>query len=315
MFELRRLPILLALLVVALVGTLITAASGQESWPAPLSGGCSSGSSAAGTFPVTFVSGGLQRSALVHVPVSALGHKAPLVVALHGAHRSGPLMESYSGLSRVADHSGFVVVYPSALGAPPFWTLGATPVAGQADDVAFVRELVARLQSGACLDATRTYAMGVSNGGGLAGRLACDASDRFAAVVVVAGGTGHLPPCRPDRPVSVLDIHGTDDPVVPYRGRLDDDEPGGVPGWVMRWAQRDGCPPMPLRRRVLPKVLREDWQPCRGGAAVAHIEVVGGEHAWPGATPPDPGPQSGLSAGWEAWRFVSGHRLAPAPRR
>jgi poly(3-hydroxybutyrate) depolymerase len=58
--------------------------------------------------------------------------------------------------------------------------------------------------------------------------------------------------------------------------------------------------------------VRLDWAGCRGAAEVAHLRLVGGTHAWPGADPPDPGPQLGVSASEEAWRFLRGHRLSPA---
>lgn len=278
-------------------------------WPASLAQQCGRGGQA-GFFPLALASGGAQRTALLQVPRRALGRRVPLVVVLHGAHRSGPFMPRYSGIDHIAGAAGFVAVYPSALGTPPFWNLGA-PDARHADDVSFITDLVDRLQASGCVDPARTYAVGVSNGGGLAARLACEDSDRFAAVTVVAGGTGHLPPCRPDRTVSMLEIHGTDDRVVPYRGKPDDDAPGGVAAWVAAWAQRDGCRVRAAVRRIAPDALRYDYPGCAGGAAVAHIVILHGEHAWPGATPPDPGPSGGISAGLEAWRFMQAHVLSP----
>lgn len=277
-------------------------------WPAALARDCGRGARA-GFFALAMTSGGRERTALLQVPRRALGRRVPLVVVLHGAHRSGPFMPRYSGFDHVAGAGPFVAVYPSAVGTPPFWNLGAVTPA-HADDVGFIRDLVDRLQAGGCVDPARTYAAGVSNGGGLAARLGCDASDRFAAVVVVAGGVGHLPPCRPDRPVSMLEIHGTDDRVVPYDGRPDDDTPGGVPGWVAAWAARDGCRPAPRGKTIARGTVRYDYAGCAGGSAVSHIAIEHGQHAWPGATPPDPGARSALSAAQLAWRFMQPHVLA-----
>src|SRR3954462_12898134 len=150
------------------------------------------------------------RSALVHLP-RRRGGPLPLIVALHGAYGTGAFMERYSGLSRLADREGFAVVYPDAAGS--FWRISA----GGAD-VRFIDALLDRVRGGGCFDAGRVSAVGVSNGAGMAARFACAGDDRLAGVVAVAGAYGPLPACRARRPLSLLEIHGTADAVVPYRG-------------------------------------------------------------------------------------------------
>jgi polyhydroxybutyrate depolymerase len=229
-----------------------------------------------------------------------------LVIALHGAYRSGAFMERYTGLSRLADREGFAVAYPDASSSTRhFWTLhpGRGP-----DDVAFISALIDRAVGAGCVDAARVSAVGVSNGGGLAALLACEASGRLAAIVAVAGGYGDLPECRPDRPLSVLEIHGTADRVVPYHAQR-----GDVLEWLRAWARRDGCAAATRRRAVVPGVTRMDWRGCASRTRVAHLAIRGGEHAWPGANPPDPGPRVGLSATDETWRFLRTlRRVRPA---
>jgi polyhydroxybutyrate depolymerase len=234
------------------------------------------------------------RTALVHLPRAGRG-PYPLLLALHGSHGSGAFMERYSGFSRIADRAGFSAVYPDAMG--PSWR-----ISGADTDVRFLDALLDRLLAGSCFDATRVYAAGVSNGGGMAARLACAGDDRLAGLVTVAGGYSTLPACCARRPLSVLEIHGTADGIVPY--------PGAVLPWVRGWAARDGCAPRSRRTPLGAHVLRLDWSSCRGGVAVAHLRLVGGHHAWPGAHPPDPGPSFGVSASATAWRFLRGRRLA-----
>jgi polyhydroxybutyrate depolymerase len=242
------------------------------------------------------------RSALVHVPSGRHG-RVPLILALHGAYADGAFMERYSGLSRLADRNGFGVVYPDAVG--PQWLISAAE--GTAD-VQFLDVLLDQVLGGGCFDARRVSAVGVSNGAGMAARLACSGDDRLAGLVAVAGAYGPLPPCEAHRPLSVLEIHGTADAVVPYRGSPQD--PGSdVVGWVDAWAARDACAAVPRRTRKSQDVLRFDWTRCRNGTAVAHLQLIGGTHAWPGADPPDPGPQLGVSASQEAWGFLRGRRL------
>lgn len=248
------------------------------------------------------------RTALIRVPAGAAGRAAPLVVAFHGGGASGRFMMGYSGLARVSDRAGFIAVFPDATGAHRFWNLNATT---GPDDVGFAEALIERVATVACVDPGRVFAVGVSNGGGLAARIGCELSERVAGIVVVAGGFGRLPACHPRRPVSVLEIHGSDDGSVPYRGDPEDGHAGDVRAWLAGWAHRDGCAGAGPPRRVAPRALRTDWRGCGENSALAHIEVLGGGHQWPGATPPDPGPASTFSAAQQAWAFLAPLR---APR-
>ena len=267
----------------------LVAASAQAAGPAGAGRACGLPGGATGRVAV----GG--RTALVHLPRTGRG-ALPLLLALHGSHGTGAFMERYSGLSRIADAAGFAVVYPDADGTS--WRIH-----GADTDVRFLDALLDGLLSGGCFDAERVYATGVSNGGGMAARFACAGDDRLAGLVSVAGGYSTLPACRARRPLSVLEIHGTADAIVPY--------PGAVLSWVRAWVARDRCAPRTRRTRVSAHVLRLEWAGCREGVAVAHLRLVGGHHAWPGAHPPDPGPSFGVSASVQAWRFLRGRRLAP----
>ena len=286
-----------------------TAAADVPATKAAPTRACGRSPAGAGAFTQALVSGGRQRTALVDVPRAATSGPAPLLLAFHGSGGTGQFMRGYSGLSRVARSAGFVAVYPSAAG--PRWNLEEAEDPQRADDVRFVRELIDQLGGRVCFDKTRVYAAGVSNGGGFAALLGCRLSHRIAAIAAVAGGYGDLPPCGPDRPVSVLEIHGTQDQVVPYDGR---DGRGAARQFAADWAGRDGCAPDPRERQIAANTVRFDWRSCAAGASVAHIELIGGAHAWPGATPPDRGPASAIAAAPVIWQFVAPHRLAPAAR-
>jgi polyhydroxybutyrate depolymerase len=240
------------------------------------------------------------RTAVVQVPARA-PRRAALVLAFHGTGGSGPFMKGYSGLGRLAEREGFVVAYPTSERDPDQWSLGENPRGD--DDLELVDTIIARLVASGCADPRRIYAVGVSNGGRFASRLACDRSDRIAAVVSVAGADG-VPRCAPERPVSILEIHGTEDQVVPYNV---------VVPWVRAWARRDGCPRTARRQARGTGLTQLSWGPCRGGTEVAHLRIVAGRHQWPGASPPDPGPATPLSAAEEAWRFLRTKRLAAEP--
>jgi polyhydroxybutyrate depolymerase len=264
--------------------------------PAPLTTGCAAPGK---TTRITLdVPGQGSRSAVVHVPRKH-GKHMPLVMALHGQGGTGSFMEQYSGLSRRADRAGFAVVYPDSVG--PRWKIAE----GEGDaDVDFLETLIDRLVAAGCFDPDRVSVVGVSNGGGMAARLACHDDDRLAALVSVAGSYRTLPDCTRRRPLSVLEIHGTRDQVVPYWG----DARSDIVGWVRRWAARDGCQASTTRTSLASNVLRFDWSRCTRGPAVAHLRVVDGIHTWPGSDPGNPTPDRQISAADETWRFLAGKR-------
>lgn len=230
----------------------------------------------------------------------------PVVLAFHGAGGSGEFMSDYSGFSALADREHFLVVYPTAAGERHFWTLNAADKT-KPDDVGFIRALLQTLPTRICMDAARVYATGVSNGGGFAARLGCVLSSRLAAIAPVAGGYRSLDPCQPDRPVSVLEIHGSADPVVPYDGKPPDYK-GSVPRFLANWASLNHCPAPAAPIFVGPGTQRFDWGPCEDRTEVLHLKLSGVGHTWPGS---DDSRSAPIAAERTVWRFFRGRVLAP----
>jgi polyhydroxybutyrate depolymerase len=263
---------------------------------------------------VALLVGARERTALVHVPAGIpAGRRAALVLALHGVGGNGAQMERYSGFSRVADNAGFVVAYPSSSG--PFWN--STASRKLPDDVHFLSQLITYLQQRLCLEAGRVYAAGVSNGGGMVALAGCALSTRLSGFASVAGGYDGQPACRPARPESVLEIHGTADQIVPYFGAGGHPTSDGLPPFVERWVSRDRCVGRPAVTRPATRTTSLRWRRCAAGVQVKHIRIAGGRHQWPGATPPDPGPRSTFCAACTIWSFFSRLRTGPRswPRR
>jgi polyhydroxybutyrate depolymerase len=289
----------LVAVVVALGAAFDASSTPASPTPAPLTTGCAA--PAGKTTRITLdIPGQGRRSAVVHVPRKHRKHM-PLVMALHGQGGTGSFMEQSSGLSRGADRAGVAVVYPDSVG--PRWKIAE----GEGDaDVDFLEILIDRLVAAGCFDPERVSVVGVSNGGGMAARLACHDDERLAALVSVAGSYRTLPDCTRRRPLSVLEIHGTRDQVVPYWG----DARSDIVGWVRRWAARDGCRASTTRSSPAASVLRFDWSHCRPGTAVAHLRVVNGIHTWPSSDPANPTADRQISAADETWRFLAGRRRA-----
>jgi polyhydroxybutyrate depolymerase len=246
-----------------------------------------------GTKSGSLAMAGGTRTYLIHVPPNYDGKKPlPLVLVLHGGGGGGQSAEKMTGMSAKADKENFLVAYPNGDGIleSHLLTWNSGNCCGYAqkhniDDTAFLRVLIDKLERDYAVDSKRVYATGISNGGMMSHRLACEAADKIAAVGPVAGALNL--DCRPSAPVSIIAIHGTADQNVLYDGGIGknqfgparDDRP--VAYAISFWVKEDGCAPAPQRNEN--SVLRTDiYADCRNGTGVALYTVVGGGHAWPG---------------------------------
>ncbi|NYJ37072.1 CE1 family esterase [Nocardiopsis aegyptia] len=260
----------------------------------------------------SIASGGLDRSYRLHLPDDySEDHAWPVVMAFHGRGNTGAGTEEFSGLSELPA----VVVYPEGVVGSgdrerQAWQ-GAPYSAPGVDDVAFTRDLLDTLEADLCVDQRRVYATGKSNGGGFTGILACAASDRITAIAPVAGAfyPNDLG-CDPERPVPVIEFHGTDDATIPYDGNVGRGLPA-IQDWSADWARRNGCRPAPRTTRTEPDITTHHWRGCDRGAQVRHVAIDGGGHTWPGADSYSGGGHTTqtIEAHEELWRFISRHRL------
>jgi polyhydroxybutyrate depolymerase len=240
---------------------------------------------------------------VLHIPPHAVAGLA-LVLALPGAGQTASGFASYTGYSRLADERRFIVAYPTATGERPFWNISGTS-AGKPDDVAYLRSVIAAALQVTCADRTRVGVTGVSNGGGMSARMACDAADLVSAAAPVAGGYGSLPDCHPSQPVAIMEIHGTNDRVVPYAGKGAGGF-GAVPRFLAQWLRLDGCPRKSARRTPTPGVDELRWAPCSAGTAVVHERIRDADHGWPGMD--DERGRNGFSSTAQTWAFLSAYR-------
>lgn len=215
---------------------------------------------------------GQTRSYLVTTPGGT--EPLPLVVALHGIIEGPEVHSLHTGLGEFGVEHGFVTVFPRGRGEPISWDASA---AEGNPDLDFVDEVVANVAARRCIDESRVYATGLSNGAMLASTLACVRTDRFAAIAPVAGVLAPAE-CDPSRPLPLLTTHGTEDPVLAFH------ELGGngVIGQVDAWAQRNGCDPEPTEAPAGESVVHRTYD-CPPDAAVELYVVEGGGHTWPGS--------------------------------
>jgi polyhydroxybutyrate depolymerase len=259
----------------------------------PSSVTCAGKTGATGDLTLNLTSGGFARDSLLHVPSSYdPGKGAMLVLNFHGFSSNAAEQVLLTSMNTEADARGFVVATPDGLGNG--WNAGDCCTELQpsnVDDVQFTRDLLALVESQYCIDPSRVYATGMSNGGFLSHRLACALSDTIAAVAPVAGVLGIDPTtCVPTRPVPILDFHGTADPVVPYDGG-----PAAklVPGVTFRsvpttmdfWRGANACLGAATVDYQFGTATCTRWSDCAGGADVELCTLVGEGHEWPGGLP------------------------------
>lgn len=242
------------------------------------------------------------REALIDARPEA--RDAPMLIVLHGG-LAGPLtVRRRAGVSLASQ--GWVVAWPYAVGD---WNDGRVDHAGKpydtADDIGFLRKMIAELSEREIVDADRVFVAGPSIGGVMALRLYCDAPDLVAGVAVAIASFPEGTDCNqgPARPV--IYIHGTEDDIMPPDG-------GRIGGWnplvrdrgfvrtvdetLQFIARRNACDG--YDEAMLPDLVVEDestvaLRTYRGCAApVEHYVVQGGGHTWPGA------PESRLGRRW-----------------
>lgn len=270
-----------------------------------------------GTTEATITVAGTPRTFRIHVPPSYERNKAtPVVMLFHGGGGSAKqLEEDSSKMNPVADREGFLAVYPNGSGVIKTWNGGiccGRAVEDNVDDVAFVAALLDHLESKMCTDKRRIFATGMSNGGILSHRLACELSSRIAAVAPVAGTIG-VSECKPTRAVPILHVHGSLDGHVPPQGG----EGCGpsktsfvsVPATMEGWRQRNGCGTETTSYLEQGDGKCAAYAGCRAPVVLCTIE--GGGHSWPGGEPkagvadcPADGAQSSTFFASEAiWKF------------
>ncbi len=185
-----------------------------------------------------------------------------------------------SGFKAKSDAEGFIIVHPQ--GHENSWNGGiccgvAAWVLGL-DDVGLALAIVNEVSSVANIDLSRIYATGLSNGGAMTQRIACDAAHVFAAALPVSFPLGLVPfsQCQPSQPIAVNHFHGLQDTTVPYN------EPNGFfppsPDSFAYWGQANGCDPNSLTVTFDDGMGAscETFLSCQDGVEVTLCSLVGG---------------------------------------
>lgn len=274
---------------------------------------------------VKIVVDGRNRNYILHTPATPPAGAMPLIVVLHGGHGSDGNAQRSFGFDAHADARGFAVAYGDGVRSSWADGRGTTPAEQDGvDDKRFLAALVADAATRLAIDPARVYLAGMSNGGMMSFRMACETASPFRGYAMVAANVPEpiAPSCAPLATRPVLTINGTEDPLVPPEGG---DCCGGGPilgqggrvisvdasAEIFRLAK--GCAVTPEIELLPPEVddgtyvEQRQWTGC--GSAFLAYRVHGMGHAWPPRSPrlPSSGSASAnLDATAEIVRFFLG---------
>lgn len=266
----------------------------------------------------SIISGGIYRTYRLYVPAIYTGTSArPLVFNLHGYTSSALAQQQYTIFEPIADTANFLMVFPQGTKDGSNQTYWNAEISGTGvNDIQFLSNLIDSLSAQYNIDANRIYSCGLSNGGFMSQSLACELSNRIAAIASVAASMYTIQygsNCHPTRPLPVMQISGTADGTVPYNG-------GGVfmhvDSVVKYWVTKNGCNPTAIFSNV-PNVNSGDGCTAERyvyssgllGSSVELFKVIGGGHTWPGSPFIIGVTNQDFSASKEIWRFFRQYRL------
>ncbi len=253
------------------------------------------------------------RSYRLFVPSELPTGSVSLVLVLHGGFGTPAQVADQTGFDAAAEEHGFLAVYPE--GMLRTWNAGGCCGWSQQsglDDVGFLVALIDDLTARYGVEPTRVYATGMSNGGMMAYRLACEAPDRVAAVAPVAATL--FTDCAPSEAVSVFHVHSELDDSVVFEGGLNtggvvfQDRPPVRDGLDL-FRATNGCEDA-ATIETAPDLVVESWGDCGEGTAVRLALTADGGHSWPGGERTsiilDP-PSDAIDATAAIWDFFAAH--------
>lgn len=264
-----------------------------------------------------------KRTFLLHLPKSyTVDKKYPLVIALHGGFGSALNLEEQSGLSIMADKENFIVVYPEGvegrLMTARTWNAGwccGFSSKSNIDDVGFIDKMLDKVIKDYPVDTNKVYVTGMSNGGFMAYRLACELSDRIAAIAPVAASMS-MEECNPVLKMPIIHFHSYNDKSVPIEGGIGEgiSKHYNLPldSLLKIWSVRNGC------SDKVDKVINNSQYTFlknnnndKASEIECYISKDGG-HSWPGGKQTKIGDPSStfVNANVLMWQFFKRHTLA-----
>ena len=237
---------------------------------------------------------GTTREYIIYVPENYNAITAlPILFSFHGLTSNMEFNYNHTNFDELAERENFIVVHPN--GIDNRWTLNAS----NNPDIDFTEALLNHLENDYRIESNRIYSTGMSNGGNFSFTLACELNNRIAAIASVTGLMlqAAIGDCIPTRPLAILHIHGTEDPIANY-------------AFVQRgldfWIEHNTTNMNPIVSNI-PDIDTQDGSTVEkyeyingeNDVEVLHLKVIGGGHQWPGNSG-----NMDINASEEVWSFL-----------
>jgi len=256
--------------------------------------------------PITDITvNGVERQYHLFVPTSSPEDPLSLLVMLMGGDAGSwkfPQQDRWEGLG---EREGIIIAFPIGKLLPPnegAWQLSTDDESHH--DIDYIEAMIEDISSRHPVDAQEVYAVGYSLGSMFSYELACQMSERFAAIASFAGTMPVSPKsCDPQRNVPLMHIHGVEDPIIAYANTWDWkswDSVGtmrDVPSLVQFWHDRYNC--QDANRTESEGEVHFVYDSCEQGARVEHYRLETQGHGWPESL-------NGVSTHRVIWSFLSG---------
>jgi len=261
---------------------------------------------------------GMNRAFVSYVPPGVpKDEKMPLIISLHGGFATPKGQFHLADFRPIADKEHILVVCPAS---KHFWHDGKDEKGG-IDDVKFIDQLITYMINTYHADPKRVYVAGISNGGFMTSKLACQLNKRIAAIGVVAASLDEGEGYAPVRPMPVIYMHGTKDPVISNKGGKAFGRAIYSQEQVLKvWVGVDKCDPKPVVTNLPDtahdgtSVTKEEYSNPTTGIKVIGYTIVNGGHTWPGGWQYLPQfivgkTTKNLNACQEMWQFFKQYKL------
>ena len=232
----------------------------------------------------SLVHDGLQRQYLIYLPSSYQENTSyPLVINFHGFGGQINEYASYADMRSLADSENFILVYPQGanLNGSPHWNAALLGGDNKSDidDLGFIESLILKLSSQNLIDLDRLYMVGYSNGGMMSYAMACHKSNLVAAIASVSGTMLYISNCEPSRSMPLLNIHGTEDPTLPYNGN---NYYNSVDDALNFWNTNNNSDPSPNTRILNTNLNNIQFFGFSNSdnISVDHYKIINGGHVW-----------------------------------
>jgi polyhydroxybutyrate depolymerase len=259
----------------------------------------------------------LYRNYITYIPaIYNASQPTPLVFNFHGLTGNSAIAMWHADFRSIADTANFIIVHPQGLlnsSGETHWNVGQ--IGTSINDIDFISSLLDSLSLEYNIDSDRVYSTGMSNGAYMSYRLACELSDKIAAIAPVAGSyiSYKLNSCNPSHATPVLHIHGVADSNTVYYGK-----PGveSIPSIISYWVNYNQCDTQSVFTQIANSNLMDssivehyNWKNGVNGVGVEHFKIIDGGHTWPGSNFPNIGDGGitnyDINASLEIWKFFS----------